>query len=188
MKRNLSWSLLVVGGVVLTALALVGDGRLWGQKADGDEELSLAASYAVYTLDLGGDLMGNFTNCSGLGSANELDSGTVVLPSGMMALRSAPGLLQPYHVTLQGQEPGSVSLWQWRRTMDNGGFDAALREARITMYDTRFAEPVATWILHRVWPAKVMFNEGKLEVELAYEGVEMVTPGGGATVPKGRTK
>lgn len=189
MRRNYAWSLPIVGGVLLTALALLSEGRLWGQRAEGDEELSLASSYALYTLDVGGDVMGSFNSCSGLGSSNEIDCGTVVLPSGMMATQSSPGPLRPYQITLQGEEPGAIPLWQWRRVMDSSGLNAALREGRITMYDSRFAEPVATWVFHKGWPATVMFQEGKLEVVIVHEGLEMVTPGGtSSTTPKGRTK
>lgn len=188
MRRNYSWSLVIAGGVLLTALALIGDGRLWSQQAAGDEELSLASGYAVFTLEAGGEQMGNFTSCSGLGSSNVVDSGTVVLPSGMMVMQATPGPLQPSQITLRSEEPGSMALWQWRRTMDSGIPNAALREGRVIMYDARLTQPLATWVFHKGWPATVMFNEGKLEVVIAHAGLEMVSPGGGSTTPAGRSK
>jgi hypothetical protein len=188
MRRNYSWSLVIAGGVLLTALALIGEGRLWSQPAAGAEELSLASSYAVFALEVGGEQMGNFTSCSGLGMSNAIDSGTVVLPSGMMVMQAAPGPIQPSQITLRSEEPGSMALWQWRKMMDSGVLNAALREGYITLYDSTFAQPVATWAFHQGWPATVMFNEGKLEVVIAHTGVEMVAPGGGSTTPAGRTR
>ncbi len=190
MKRNYSWPLFVVGAVLLTAFALIGQGRLWSQPAAGDEELSLASSYAVFTLEASGTgPLGNFISCSGLGMSNEIDYGYTTLPPGLPAMQSSPGALEAHEITLRSEEPGNFALWQWRKIMDSGGFNAALREGSITMYDSRYPEPVATWVFHKGWPAKVMFQDGKLEVVIAHAGVEMVAPGGGgAAGMKGRTK
>ncbi len=90
--------------------------------------------------------------------------------------------IEAHEITLRSEEPGSLALWQWRRVMDSGGFNAALREGSITMY-YGYPEPAARWVFHRGWPAKVMFNDGKLEVVIAHAGVEMVDTGasGGTT-------
>jgi hypothetical protein len=187
MRRNYSWSLVIAGGVLLTALALIGDGRLWSQQAAGDEELSLASSYVSYTLDIGGEYMGTFTSCSGLGMSNEIEYQYLTVPPGVGVERASPGPVKACQITLGSEEPGTPALWQWRRAMDAGGYSAALREGRITM-SNGLLEPAGVWVFHKGWPATVMLNEGKLEVVIAHEGLEMVSPGGGSTTPAGRTR
>jgi hypothetical protein len=187
MKRNYSWSLAVAGAVVLTTFALIGDGRLWGQKAE-NEDIAIAAGGTVFLLDVSGDQMGEFSLCSGLGSSNLVDTATVVLPSGMEVLQQAPGVLQRHRITLRGMGPGSPAAWQWRTIMDSGGFNAAVREGQITMFEAGSSQPVAAWVFHKGWPASLIFEAGELKLEIIHEGLEMVGAGGGVVAPKARTK
>jgi len=187
MKRNYSWPTVILGGLLLTALALVGEGRLWSQPAAGDEELALASSYASYTLDIGGEYMGTFSSCSGLGMSNEIEYQYITVPPGIPAVQAVPGRVKACQIILGSETAGSPALWQWRRAMDTGGYSAALREARITM-NSGLMEPDGVWVCHKAWPATVMLNDNKLEVVIAHEGVEIVGAGGSSGAPKGRTK
>ena len=82
MDRRVRWSVLVAGSAALTALALIGDGRLWGQGPEAQPISVAGADSLVYLLELQGQQMGEYAECSGLGSHHQMDERAVVTTTG----------------------------------------------------------------------------------------------------------
>lgn len=181
MNRTVRWSILVAGGAALMALSLVGEGRLWGQKADARAISAAGGETFVYLLELAGQQMGEYAQCSGLGSQHEVDEQAAVTTRGTIVVRATPGALQWYRITLKRPTPGDVQIWAWRRTMEEIGQAAALRDGRITLYQAGSTQPLAQWSFTKGWPASLVFNGAEEELVIVHEGLVLgATPGAGA--------
>jgi hypothetical protein len=188
MKRKYSWPLLIVGAVALMTLALGGEGRLWGQKAE-SETISAAAGSFVFTLTTAEQSLGEYSACSGLGSSNDIEEQMVVAPSGVIIAQKIAGALQWQPIRLKCDGPGTAAAWQWRRTAEDMGSAAAAREGIITMLGPGSPQPIAQWSFHRGWPARLVFDGTQQELVIIHEGLVFggTTASGGA-VPAGRTR
>lgn len=183
MNRRVRWSVLVAGSAVLMALALTGDGRLWGQKAQAQSISVAGAESLVYLLELQGQQMGEYAECSGLGSHHELEERAVVTATGGVVIQNAPGVLQWHKIVLKRSTPSEAGIWQWRKIMETTGLAASLREGRITLYKAGSTQPLAQWSFIRGWPAALVFNGTEEELVIVHEGLTLggTTSGGGTT-------
>lgn len=93
-------------------------------------------------------------------------------------IRKMPGLAKYPNVTLKRGVTTDLTLWNWMRTVLEGGTIRA--NGRIQLLNER-REPVRTWKLRNAFPAKyvgptlnAMANEVAIEtLELCHEGLEV---------------
>jgi hypothetical protein len=188
MRRKYSWHLLVVCSVAVIAFALAGEGRLWGQKVESAAVAIGGTDPFVYVLEVQGQPMGEFIQCSGLGSSHEVEEQVTVMPPGIVVVQKTPGALQWHPIMLRCNGPAGPALWQWRKAMENSGLPASVREGRITMFAAGSSQPIAVWTFTKGWPARLVFNGTQQELVIIHEGLAFGGETGGMTVPASRTR
>jgi len=173
MKCRYLWFVLFASAAALATSALVGDGRLWGQIMGG-EPISISSESFVYLLELGGQQVGEYVECAGLGSYHEVEEQTVVTAAGSVVMEGAPGVLRWRKITLRRTTPGDTAVWQWRRTMEKTGLSSSLRDGRITLYGSGSSVPLAQWTFTEGWPASLVFDGSQEELVIVHNGLERI--------------
>jgi hypothetical protein len=188
MRRKYSWHLLIVCSVAVMTFALAGEGRLWGQKVDLTGAAVAGTDSFVYLLEVQGQLLGEFSQCSGLGSSHGIEEQVVVMPPGIVVAQKTPGALEWHPIVLKCNGPAGEAVWQWRKTMESSGLVSSVREGQITMLTVGSSQPIAAWTFKKGWPARLVFNGTQQELVIVHEGLELGGSTGGATAPAGRTR
>ena len=107
-----------------------------------------------FGIEVEGIISGFFTECSGLGSENEVVEHKVVGKGGKEIIRKIPGRLKWGDVTLKRGITGSMDFWEWRKMVEDGKVTNARKNGSIIMYDQE-GEEVARWNFERGWPSKI---------------------------------
>jgi phage tail-like protein len=107
-----------------------------------------------FMLELDGALAGYFTECSGVGSENEIIEHKVVDQSGHEIVRKIPGRLKWQDVSLKRGITSDLQIWQWREKVVLGKMSDARKSVTITMMDRAY-QPIAKWHFTNAWPNKV---------------------------------
>lgn len=131
-----------------------------------------------FLLELEGQIAGYFTECSGVGSENEVVEHKVVDNQGHEVVRKIPGRLKWQDVTLKRGMTSNLQIWDWREDVVLGKMDDARTNITITMLNREY-NPVAIWHFTNAWPSKVSGpsfksddnNIGVEEVTIAHEGM-----------------
>ena len=131
-----------------------------------------------FMLELEGAVAGYFTECSGVGSENDIVEHKVVDKQGHEVVRKIPGRLKWQDVTLKRGITSDLEIWKWRETVIKGTIGDARKNISIHMLDRAY-KPVATWHFSNAWPSKVSgpsfksdSNEfGVEEVTIVHEGM-----------------
>ncbi|MGD2076886.1 MAG: phage tail protein [Chloroflexota bacterium] len=131
-----------------------------------------------FKLDISGQLAGFFTECSGVGSENEVVEHKVVDNNGHEVIRKIPGRLKWQDVSLKRGMTSDLQIWQWRETVVKGKMGDARKNITITMLDREYND-VAKWSFINAWPSKVTGpslksddnNFGIEEVTIVHEGM-----------------
>ena len=131
-----------------------------------------------FLLELEGAIAGYFSECSGVGSENEIVEHKVVDKQGHEVVRKIPGRLKWQDVTLKRGITSSLQIWEWRQQVIEGKMADARKNISITMLDRTY-NPVAIWHFSGAWPSKVTgpsfksdSNEfGVEEVTIVHEGM-----------------
>ncbi len=105
-------------------------------------------------VEVGGNLAGYFTECSGIGSANDVVEHAVVARDGREVVRKIAGRLDWHEVTLTRGITSDVFVWQWRQMVIEGDMAGARQPMVITLLDKDGAT-VATWRFAKAWPHDV---------------------------------
>ena len=66
MKRTFSWTLIILCGTAMVVTALLGPGRLWGQRLGTQAALTADTSSFEFALQLDEEVVGFFHKCTGL--------------------------------------------------------------------------------------------------------------------------
>ena len=178
MRRKYSWPVLVIGSAFLISLALLGEGRLWGQKAGAGSLVASGADSYVFRLELQYGLEQDFTECLGLGSSNDIEETTGIVEPGIVFTAKAPGTLHWQNITLRRDSPSDPDLWYWRRATENLNLEMAIQDGSITMLTAGSAEPVAEWKFRNGWAARLTFSGSREELVIVHEGLERTGMGG----------
>jgi len=181
MERKYSWALIVLSVAIAGSVALNGPSRLWGQRV----EVEAAEPY-VFVLLLGEQAVGEYAECRGLGSRNDIDAITSVAGPGIVVAEKTPGRLWWNDITLTRIGPSDPPVWEWRRAMEDLSFGPAIRDGAILMYRAGAAEPVAQWRFESGWAASLVLNGAVEELTIVHAGLERVGVGGGAVRPPAR--
>ena len=107
-----------------------------------------------FAIELAGAVKGFFTECSGIGSEQEVIEHKVITESGQEVVMKIPGRLKWENITLKRGITSNMDIWSWRKDVEDGNVDAARRDGSIIMYDQHL-KPVARWDFERAWPVKV---------------------------------
>jgi phage tail-like protein len=107
-----------------------------------------------FMLELDGALAGYFTECSGVGSENEIVEHKVVDKSGHEVVRKIPGRLKWTDISLKRGITSDLQIWQWRESVIKGEMKSARKAISITMM-SRDYKPLAKWHFANAWPSKV---------------------------------
>ncbi|MEZ4868514.1 MAG: phage tail protein [Caldilineaceae bacterium] len=136
----------------------------------------------LFKLEIEGDqLMGLFTECSGIGSETEVIEHKVV-QNGKPVIMKVPGRLKWENITLKKGITDDMKVWNWRHQIEIGQVEGNRFNGSIIMTDHDLT-PVARWDFERGWPTKVSgpspkadSNEiGIEEIVLAHEGILRVS-------------
>jgi phage tail-like protein len=170
----------------VAAFLLTGHDRLWGQFAGEGGAVAVAASDAyVYRLELNGQQMEVYGECSGLGSGSDIEQQKVVTEKGVVAWQMSPGALRWDSITLKRESLSSVQIWQWRKSVEDGKLGEAMKSGSIVMLGANSSQEYARWNFRNGWPARLSLNEGVEDLVIVHDGLELVVPG---TAGTGTTK
>lgn len=134
-----------------------------------------------FAVDVQGQVAGYFTECSGLGSEQEVIEHKVVNEAGVEVIMKVPGRLKWENITLKRGITSNMDIWTWRKMVENGDVQGARADGSIVMYNQSLTE-VARWNFQNAWPVKVTgpsvkadSNEiGVEELTMAHEYIERV--------------
>jgi phage tail-like protein len=107
-----------------------------------------------YGIEVQGVVTGYFTECSGIGSENELIEHKVVDEKGRESIQKIPGRLKWQDVTLKRGITSNTDIWDWRDQIVQGKVDDARKNGSIVMFD-QAGDEVARWNFENAWPLKV---------------------------------
>jgi phage tail-like protein len=107
-----------------------------------------------FRLEIEGKLSGYFTECSGIGSENEVVRHKAVDDGGHELIQIIPGRLKWSDVTLKRGITDKMDIWEWRQKVVEGKMDEARTNCSIVMTDRNY-EDVARWDFVNAWPSKV---------------------------------
>src|SRR5262245_37737204 len=107
-----------------------------------------------FGLEIQGVIKGYFTECSGIGSENEIAEQKVVNEKGVQVVLKIPGRLKWGDVTLKRGLTSDMEIWTWRKMIEDGDVKGARKNGTITMFDQTL-KPVAKWDFKNAWPSKV---------------------------------
>ncbi len=134
-----------------------------------------------FGVDISGAVTGYFTECSGLGSEQEVIEHKVISEKGMEVVLQIPGRLKWENITLKRGITSNMDIWVWRKQVEDGQVEAAYKDGSITMFDQAL-KPVAMWNFQRAWPVKVSGPQVKAdsneigieELTIVHEYIERV--------------
>jgi phage tail-like protein len=107
-----------------------------------------------FSLEIQDQVAGYFTECSGIGSENEVIEHKVVNKKGVEVVMKIPGRLKWGDITLKRGITASMDLWKWRKMVEDGEVKSARKNGSIVMYDQMLQE-VARWNFENAWPSKL---------------------------------
>lgn len=115
-----------------------------------------------FAIEIQGVVTGYFTECSGIGSEQEVIEHKVVTETGQEVVMKIPGRLKWENITLKRGITTNMDIWNWRKQVEDGEVDSARRNGSIIMYDQHLA-PAARWDFERAWPVKVSGPQPKAD-------------------------
>ena len=134
-----------------------------------------------YKVDIGGMVVGYFTECSGLDLEYEGAELKIVSDKGVPVTVQQPGRVKFTDITLKRGITDSLDIWDWRKLVEDGKIAEARVNGSIVLckQDTT---PVTQWNFERGWPSKVSgpkpksdSNEiGVEEIVIVHEYIERV--------------
>jgi phage tail-like protein len=136
-------------------------------KQEGDANYTCA-------LELAGVAAGYFTECSGLGSENEVVEHKVVNEHGVEVVLKLPGRLRFGDLVLKRGITTSLDMWTWRQMVVDGDVSGARQDGSLVLYDQNSSE-IARWNFEDAWPSKMRGSSGGIEeVTIVYSDIVRV--------------
>lgn len=136
----------------------------------------------TWGLDIDGIEIAYFTECSGLGSENQVIEHKVVDKKGKELVQKIPGRISWQDITLKRGVTAEMKIWEWRDQVEKGTMKDARRNGAVVMYDRNYEE-VARWNFVNAWPSKVTgpsldagsTDIGVEEITIVHEGLDRVS-------------
>ena len=107
-----------------------------------------------FSIDVGGQIQGFFTECSGLGSESEVVEMKVMGEGNQEIVRKLAGRRKWGDITLKRGLGTNMDFWEWRKMVDDGDVASARMNGSIMMYDQE-GTVVAQWDFTDGWPSKI---------------------------------
>jgi len=107
-----------------------------------------------FMIDVQGEIMGYFTEVSGLGSETEIVEHKVVNEKGIQIVKKVPGRLKWGDITLKRGITSNLDMWNWRKKVEEGKVNEARKNGSIVMFDQQLKER-ARWNFVNGWPTKI---------------------------------
>ena len=134
-----------------------------------------------YAVEVSGVITGYFTECSGIGSENEVIEHKIIDQTGHEHIQKIPGRLKWENINLKRGITDAMDIWKWRDLVVKGQMAQARKNGSIIMFDQELKQ-VARWDFVAAWPLKVTgpapkaaSNEiGIEELVIAHEGLARV--------------
>lgn len=115
-----------------------------------------------FAIDIGGEIQGYFTECSGLGSETEIIEHKMIGDNGVEVTKKIPGRLKWEDITLKRGITSNLDIWEWRKMVEDGDVEGARRNGSIIMFNQELKQ-VASWSFERGWPSKVTGPQPKAD-------------------------
>lgn len=115
-----------------------------------------------FMLDVQGAITGYFTECSGIGSENEVIEHKVITEKGQEVVLKIPGRLKWENITLKRGITSNMDMWKWRKKVEDGDHKGAQMNGSVVMFDQTLKE-VARWNFERAWPVKISGPQPKAD-------------------------
>jgi phage tail-like protein len=106
-----------------------------------------------FGLEIDGGMVGVFAEVSGLGSENEVLERGVGQGEGQTIIRKLPGLPKYDNIDLKRPVTGDLSMWEWRKLVQDGHFDEARKNGSVVLFNQEHVE-IARWAFENGWPSK----------------------------------
>lgn len=177
MGRRHSFFYILIGSAVVFCLFLIGNDHLRGQSAGGVQAAAADPNSYTFRLELGGNVVAEYTECSGLGSGNdileELVAANTLTPEAVgTAIYKSPGALRWPEITLRRKGFSNATVWTWRQDMERGDTKNALREGAITILGAVPADQSGLrWTFHLGWAARLTFDGRTEELVIVHQGL-----------------
>jgi phage tail-like protein len=175
MKRTFSWTLVVLCGMTLTMTALLGPGRLWGQRIGTQAALTADTTSFEFALELDGEAVAFFHKCTGLVSASDVYEETVLTTAGLQMDQKRPGgrLLWENITLTYNVGTNDAWLWRWRDLVETDSWEGALRDGVIVLYGP--GGETARWTFTNGWPVRLSIDESVGKITIAHDGLKRVS-------------
>ena len=115
-----------------------------------------------FGIEISGVVNGFFTECSGLGSEQEVIEHKVISENGQEIVMKMPGRLKWEDITLKRGITSNMDIWKWRKDVEDGNVDAARYNGSVKMFDQHL-NTVAQWDFENAWPVKVSGPQPKAD-------------------------
>jgi phage tail-like protein len=171
----------------LTSLALVGTSRLRGETVSIEPPTAGPSDSFFFRLELAGQELGDYSECFGLGSSNEIVEDVPPTDAGIPIKRKTPGALEWHNITLKRSSPSDLMVAAWRKAMETGNLKGAMRDGAIVMFKVGSPEPVARWEFRAGWVASLRFDGSMEELIIVHEGLDRVAAPSDAPRSRSRT-
>ena len=103
-------------------------------------------------------IMDSFAECTGMGSQSEIIEHKILIGPGREIIRKIPGRLSFTNITCKRAVTANKSLWNWRKSIEEGRVDEGRSNGEIILLDARLIE-IALWSFSNAWPASLTLNE-----------------------------
>jgi phage tail-like protein len=101
-----------------------------------------------FELQVDGATIGVFSEVSGLGSESVVNEHRAGAP-----IKKVPGRLKWGDITLKRGLTSDLSLFEWRKLVEDGDFAEARKNGSIVLYNQERVE-IARWDFRNAWPSK----------------------------------
>jgi hypothetical protein len=165
---------ILIGSAAVLPLFVISGERLRGQ-SEGTAGTSMADpnSY-IFRLQLGGLDVGDYTECTGLGSSNDVDETEVSTDAGSTVIQKRPAALRWPDIALQRKGIISERVWSWRAATEQGKADAAFRDGSILVIGPG-NHLVDQWDFHFGWAARLTFDGAMEQLVIVHQGLSRPT-------------
>jgi phage tail-like protein len=120
--------------------------------ATGSRKDSLAGYH--WHLEFDGVTDATFREVNGLGSEQQVIESKEAGKGGKTIIRKIPGALKWSDITLKRGITDNMTLWKWRKDVEDGNVDKARKDGSIVLYDQADKE-IARWNFEAAWPSKI---------------------------------
>ncbi len=107
-----------------------------------------------FAIEFQGKIAGQFKECSGLGSENDVVEDKSATAKGKFVIKQLPGNLKWSPITLKKGVTDDMDMWKWRELVEQGKIGEARKNGSVILYSADGNE-IARWNFVNAWPSKI---------------------------------